>query len=298
MAQTLHITSGDIAGDSLKKSGIGGTFLIWHDVLYDGPRTSGWPDKDILSKRSLFLEQFTGGGLSRKEILSTLEDQYKALENLSANDHIVLWFDACLFDQSMLVHILTCLHELGNEHVELICIDSYPGIEPFNGLGQLEPEQLFSRYKTRIPVTEIQFKFSVGADRAFATNDPELLTELAEKTDAPLPWVPAAAKRWLQEVPDPKTGFGRLETLIIDALRAGCDTPWQIFNHVAKADTPPQYWGDTTLWVTINALADRDPTQLKIEGPSRRIPQWKSEYNLKNFKITAATHRNRNNIDN
>ena len=48
MGKTLHITSGDCAGDSLAKSGISGEVFIWHDILYDGPRNPGWPDDDIL----------------------------------------------------------------------------------------------------------------------------------------------------------------------------------------------------------------------------------------------------------
>ena len=122
-------------------------------------------------------------------------------------------------------------------------------------------------------------------DRAFAVQDLVSLAELSLRTDAPLPWIPAAVKRWLQEQPDPQTGLGRLEWLALEAVRSGCETPAEIFSTVAAADTPPQYWGDITLWAKINALADREPPLVRIEGPEERLPQWEGTVDLKDFRI-------------
>ena len=70
-------------------------------------------------------------------------------------------------------------------------------------------------------------------------------------------------ERWLEEQPD-KNGFGKLERLTIEAVKSGCSKPEEIFKQVSAADNPPQYWGDTTLWVKINELAERTPPILKI----------------------------------
>ncbi len=282
---TLHITSGDIAGGSLAKSVVPGEVFVWHDILYDGPRNPGWPDDAALQARASFLEQATAGGLDREHVLNTLKDQYQKLADAAGYDRIVLWFDACLFDQAMLVHILTCLLHKGIRYVELLCVDAFPGIEPFNGVGQLQPSQLASLFDQRRRVTETQFRFAVAVDDAFATQNPILLAELARRTGAPLPWVPAAVARWLQEQPDAKTGLGRLEQLALAAIRGGCETPGEIFAAVARADTVPQFWGDITLWAKINALADRVPPLVRIEGPAERLPQWEGKRELKHFKI-------------
>lgn len=287
MVSTLHIISGDCAGGSLAKSGIPGEVFVWHDILYDGPRKPGWPDNATLDARAEFLEQVTAGGLDRKYVLSTIKDQYKKLADSTDYEQIVLWFDACLFDQAMLVHILTCLLHLGVRKAELICVDEFPGIVPFNGLGQLQPHQFASLYEQRRPVTDAQFRFAKIVDKAFATQNPRLLAELSSKLDTPLPWIPAAVKRWLQEQPDPETGLGRLENLVLEAVRGGCKTPGEIFANVAEADTPPQFWGDITLWAKINALADRKPPLVLIEGPVDRLPQWESAIDLKHFRIKS-----------
>lgn len=287
MRTVLHITSGDIAGSSLEKAGLPGEVFVWHDILYDGPRQPGWPSDSILNERALFLEGFTAGGLDRANILKTLHKQYKKLAEAESHESIILWFDACLFDQSMLSHILTCLSLRGILRVELLCVESFPGIDPFHGLGQLQPEQLASIYHNRQLVTGEQFSFAAIVDRAFAIQDSALLFELSEMVEPPLPWVPAAATRWLQEKPDAITGFGKLESLALAAIRGGCETPDEIFKSVAAADTPPQFWGDTTLWAKINGLADRLPPLVHIDGPADRLPQWESQFPLKAFKIKA-----------
>jgi hypothetical protein len=291
MGKALHITSGDIAGGSLVKSGLPGEVFVWHDILYDGPRCPGWPDEKTLNARAVFLEETTAGGLDRRRVLETLYNQYRKLAEAAVDDHIVLWFDACLFDQSMLAHILTCLLHRGAREVELLCVDAFPGIEPFHGLGQMQPDQLASLYGNRQFVTEAQFRFAVRVDEAFATQDYGVLTELSKATDTPMPWIPAAVARWLQERPDPVTGLGRLEEFALAAIRAGCETPSKIFTFVAAADTPPQFWGDITLWAKINSLAECEPPLVRIEGPMERLPQWESEVSINDFTITALPNQ-------
>lgn len=283
MTAILHITSGDIAGDLIAKSGIPGEVFVWHDILYDGPRQPGWPDEETLAARAAYLEAATGGGLSRAVIQQTLHAQYARLKTLSSMC-VVLWFDACLFDQSMLCHVLTCLRIAGVDAVQLICVDAFPGIEPYHGLGQLSPEQMASVYPRRRPVTPDQFAFAERVDRAFALQDLQAFAELGGQADAPLPWVPAAARRWLAEQPDER-GLGRLERLALEAIRAGKDEPWAIFAAAAAQDTPPQFWTDITLWARINALADRDPPLAVIEGPEVRLPQWGGRVDLERFRI-------------
>jgi hypothetical protein len=291
MEKTLHITSGDSAGGSLVKAGLPGEVFVWHDIMYDGPRNPGWPDEGALNARAAYLQEATAGGLDRVRVLETLRRQYRRLAEASTQEHIVLWFDACLFDQSMLAHILTCLRLKDATNVELLCVDAFPGIEPFHGLGQLQPQQLASLYDRRLDVTDEQLRFAQVVDKAFATQDTAMFAELSNIPEAPLPWVPAAVARWMQEQPEPRSGLGRLEYLALTAIREGKETPGSIFEYVASADTPPQFWGDTTLWAKINGLAGRTPPLVHIKGPADRLPQWESELLLGQFRITALPNQ-------
>jgi hypothetical protein len=288
MENALHVTSGDIAGDRLARSGIAGEVLVWHDVLYDGPRQPGWPAAATLRARARFLADLTGGGLKPTSILQTLEKQYARLAAAANHTHLVLWFDACLFDQSMLAHLLACLDLRGIHQAELLVIDAFPGIVPYHGIGQLSPTQLASVYDRRKQLTDSQFEFARLVDKAFADQDMAMFAALAHTASAPLPWVPAAVRRWLEEQPDPATGLRRLEGLALDAVRRGRTTPPAIHAEVAAAERPPRYWGDITLWAAINALAARHPPLVRIAGPLPRLPQWEGIADLTQFRITPS----------
>lgn len=288
MQRILHMTGGDIAGESLRNSGISGEVFVWRDILYDGPRNPGWPEEETLHARAEFLEEATGGGLGREQILGTLRTQYGTLENADHYDAIVLWFDACLFDQSMLSHILACMSIKSFETAELICVDAFPGIVPFDGLGQLLPNQLASVYDRRQSVTGDQFRFAKRVDRAFALQDKAEFVALSNLCRAPLPWVPAAAARRLLEEPDEATGLGRLEQLALEAIRSGSKTPSAIFRFVAAHDTHPQFWGDSTLWAKINKLATRRPPLVLLDGPKPLLPQWNARETIESFSIYPA----------
>ncbi len=284
----LHITSGDIAGENLRNSGIPGEVFVWHDILYDGPRNPGWPEEEGLRIRAEFLEEETKGGLDRELIIETLKTQYGTLENAGGHDMIVLWFDACLFDQSMLSHILACMSIQSIEKVELICVDAFPGIVPYDGLGQLLPSQLASVYESRRIVTKDQFRFAQRVDKAFALQDKVEFAALSNLRRAPLPWVPAAVARWLREQPDESTGLGLLEELALRGIRSGLKTPSAILGFVAAHDVHPLFWGDTTLWARINKLATRRPPLVFIDGPKPLLPQWITGETIESYSIYPA----------
>lgn len=288
----LHITDGDAAGALLADSGIDGDVLVWRDVLYDGPRNPGWPSRETLDARAAFLSESTAGGLSPDSVRCSLDEQYARLESAGRARDIVLWFDGCLFDQSMLAHVLTCLAHLGIARASLLCVDAFPGIAPYHGLGQLTPAQLASVYGQRRPLTPADFAYAERVDRAFATQDAGLFAALAgdDANTMPLPWVPAAVRRWIAEQPDPETGLGLLETLVLDAISGGADSPSAVFRAVAAADTPPLYWGDNTLWAKINGLARREPSLVRIDGPTPELPQWEGGRPLAEYRLSVGRH--------
>src|SRR5207249_974954 len=101
---TLHLTNGESAAPVLPAAGRDGAVGAWTDDLIDRPVRSG---------------------------------QRPPLE-LKALDY-VLWFEADLYDQLLLVQLLDRLAGLrvSPERVTLISIGEYRGMAHFGGLGEL-----------------------------------------------------------------------------------------------------------------------------------------------------------------
>lgn len=288
MEKWLHITSGDFAGDLIKSSGLSGEVLVIHDILYEEVRTPGLPNDADMQKRADFLEKHTDGRIPHEQLLSMLHSQYAKILSSKDFEQTILWFDACLFDQAMLAHILACFKVNTPPSLSLICIDAFPGIEPFDGLGQLNSDQIHSLIDFKTPVSPQQLEYAVEVDRAFAQQDLQALLALSHRPSAPLPFMPSAIQRWLEEQVTPEQPFGKLEQLILQAIDQGYHHPMDIFHEIRRNESRPIYWGDSMLWEKINRLQERHPSVIKIEGPSPRLPQWGPKEALGNYLVNRV----------
>jgi hypothetical protein len=286
----INITSGDMSGELIAESGVPGEVFVWHDVLYDGPRSygsHGVPTNKIMHDRAAYLSELTGGGLKEESIFNGLSRDYAKLSELDSYDEIVFWFDSCLFDLSMLAHLLACIPDNILHKCKLICVSEFEDIKPFNGLGQLDADQMKSLYPLRKQLNQDQIYFSRLVDMAFANQDVDLFEKIINYKNPPLKYFDRAVQRWLEEKPTGDLSVGKLERLILDALDNGCGQPGEIFGYVAQHDSTPQYWGDITLWQKINGLSDRGLVEIK--GPAAKLPQWfESEYKLSDFDIVSS----------
>jgi hypothetical protein len=288
MEKWLHITGGDISGELIRASGLPGEVLVIHEILYEGVRTPGWPNESTLLTRARFLEKHTDGGIPFDQLLAMLHAQYAKIQSAKDFDQTILWFDACLFDQAMLAHILACFKENTPPSLSLICIDAFPSIEPFDGLGQLNAEQIRSLIDLKSSVTTKQLEYAEKVDHAFALQDPQALLVLSRNPDPPLPFMPSAIQRWLEEQSTPEQPFGKLEQLILQAIEHGYHRPMDIFHEIRRHECHPIYWGDSMLWEKINQLQERHPTVVKIQGPSPRLPQWGPKEALDSYLVTRV----------
>ena len=241
----LHITNGDCAARQLAASGLAGEILAWSDILFAGPeRDPGWPAGDGLAVHAAFIAD--AFGLKPPDVLAKLQDQYAKLGGIFAHDAVTLWFDACLMDQTTLVHLLTCLDDKAYRRVDLICLGSFPGIDDFHGLGQLRPVDFASLYPCRRVVSAPDFALAQEAEHAFATRDERRIRRLASAQSSALPFLAAACGHWLEELPD-AAGLGKLDRLIVEAMRDGAADFPAVHRQVAARDSRPRFWGDSWL---------------------------------------------------
>jgi hypothetical protein len=301
---TLHITNGSCAGDKLQTF-VDGQVVLAHDVLHEGPapRVDGdaWH-----AMRARFLADTYEPNVD--EIRADLVRVDRTIAGAAGHDDIVLWFEHDLFDQLQLIRTLdllvrlkadatyiedvaSCREDMAScredvasgfsRTVSLICIDRFPGVERFIGLGQLDAAQLASLYPSRHPVTAGQFALASAAWDAFRSPDPNELMRIARDA-SDLPFLGDALLRLIAEYPSLDNGLSRTETLALTGLRDGPLKAGALFV-ASQRHEPRPFMGDLPFYDILRGLAVARVPLLTIEGAAEQI-----DLRLHTVAITAA----------
>ncbi len=291
--EILHITNGDAAASLIRDSGLGGTLLPWRDVLYDGPVPAGHCLETLYDLRADFLaRQFDR---APEETRAGMTARDKTLRNAGTFAEIVLWFEHDLYDQLRIMQILDALatDETVHHKLFLICIDRFPGIEPFYGLGQLRPEQMTELWPDREPIETRRFDLAQTVWQAFTAPDPTALNALPETGTAALPFLGAAISRLMAEYPSLDTGLPATERLILDMVADGIADPASLFREHMKREPAP-FLGDWSFWWRLAALCEGvAPLLSETTGKPFRLPPRPEtdDFADKRFTLTEAGRR-------
>ncbi len=121
----LHILNGDCALALWEQCGFQGQSLVWRETYLEGPL----PDTDDLhvfrDARAEYLSHFAElSGIGKARLYRNLLKMDEAVLSLPEDASLVLWFDACMFDQTILMRILFLLNRNPNAiKVFLYCCD-------------------------------------------------------------------------------------------------------------------------------------------------------------------------------
>ena len=252
-APFLHIRCGDDILDSLGQGGVPGDAIRWLDVLSEGPLRRYPDERRRFKERAAYLAGRYGVPMA--ETYRDLLGQDWRIAQCVRYDETVLWFEADLFDQTILAYLLQRLAPFQAEaRISLICIGEFPGVERFIGLGQLTPAQLATLLPRRQPVTRRQFALAREAWEALTHPHPRELIRLSRMRSRALPFLPLALERYLAEYPSLRNGLSQTEQLALEALAAGARTGGEVFVAVQQRELRP-YLGDSMLYAILRDLA-------------------------------------------
>jgi hypothetical protein len=268
---TLHITNGDSAAGTMR------TFLrdpvmTMVDVLHEGPAPMTETLEEWREARARYLS--SDGDTSYEDVLRDLTDADRRLADAPAQfDEIVFWLEHDLFDQLLLIRALDLIDQpqepREGARVSLICIDRFPGIERFCGLGELNATQLATLTDTRAPVTPDQYAMATTAWAAFRAADPRELVDIASlatssgRAREALPFLGDALTRFLAEYPSVAHGLSRTEELALRALRDAPSTAGALFRAVQAREARP-FMGDWPFYAILRRIASARTPLLSI----------------------------------
>ncbi|MGB0683772.1 MAG: DUF1835 domain-containing protein [Magnetovibrionaceae bacterium] len=261
-----HVRCGSDIREGLQLAGIDGDFIEASDPVCAGPLPSGLTGAPLRALRAAYLAEAWDG--DETDYRSRLDEQDKALEGLETFDRIILWFEHDLYDQTILVRLLARLgrNPALKDRLALICIDRFPGLERFIGLGQLGPGQLQSLWGTEKPVTVEMIEQAAACWEAFRSPTPQGLMDLGS-VDA-LPFAARAFARHLLEYPWETDGLGLTQRLSLLALARGMTSPGEVFGLMMRELEPLPWLGDLMFFGLLRGLAEAaHPAISPVKGP-------------------------------
>lgn len=249
----LHVRCGDDILDKLGQAGLPGDKVRWADVLCEGPLHPHATDAERQRERAAYLSaRFM---VPMTETYREIKGADWRVDQCEHYDETVLWFEADLFDQAILVYLLQRLRRAADRtRISLVCIGEYPGVDRFIGLGQLTPAQLAILLPTRQRVTRRQFELAGEAWAALNAPHPRELMRLARSRTRALAFLPEAVSRYLAEYPSTTNGLSRTAQWILEEIEAGANTPFLVFPRVQLREPRP-FMGDSMLYAVIRELA-------------------------------------------
>lgn len=280
----LHLTNGDSTAEMLAQTDISGPALPWRDILHDGPVPATATIEDLARIRSEFLASLGFGAF--EEIHEDFGKRDTQLQDLSAVDELVLWFEHDLYDQLQILQVLDRLVNLPEalrpKAWSMICIGSFPGISKFTGLGQLRPSDLVTLFSQRSPLSSHQLALGQSAWRAFCKSDPRLLQSMLKQDLAALPFLKPALERHFQQYPSLVDGLSQTEWLTLQGLQAGLVQAGALFRRHNHQEPRP-FLGDWSYWQVLIKLSKGPCPAISLSTPSVHPPNWASKVDLTPF---------------
>lgn len=247
---TIHLRCGSDIRQSLRDGGFVGGFVEYADPVCQGPVPDG---ADLLGVRASFLAEEYGIDADRAR--RRLEAEEAALDTAaSSGDRVVLWFEHDTYDQLLLARVLARFAN-ARPTLELICIDRFPGVVPFRGLGQLTATDLRALWSRRRPVAPGQVSLGSRVWQALRAPTPMPLHVLACGGTPALPLMAQALVRHLAELPWRRDGLGMTERLLLLALEQGPASVEELFRRYEAAEPMP-YLGDLMVLPIVRRLLE------------------------------------------
>ncbi|MEA2203280.1 MAG: hypothetical protein QOE77_56 [Blastocatellia bacterium] len=259
----LHIHNGDSAAGIAKRSNLPGEHLAWREALICGPAPSGLPEIEWRQMRAHHLAE--AYDLSAEDCEKSLRDQDEALAKFVDHEEVVLWFEHDLFCQLHLLYLLNWFSQrtVGSTKLSLICINEFPGISDFHGLGELTSEQLASLFPQRHEVTAAEMEVAIKGWAAYSSADPGNIAHLIAGDIAALPFLRAALQKHLARFPWTLNGLGLIENVALALIAKGAAQFDSLFQKFSKGE-PTYGLGDAQLLFMLRQLASGPEPVLTI----------------------------------
>ena len=218
MAFMLHVVNGDAALALLKQSPVEGTFLVWKDMLMEGPVSADGGPIDLKARGAFLHAKY---GADPNKYRAAMRALFAALDKAArGKGEVVLWFEEDFFCQIhlayLLAHLPAGLRRKGR--VSIIC--------PDKPLGARLPAAFPKLFANRLPLPPALTNLAARVWKAYAADSTagwEAFLAWAKSGDGFAPW-PAlrqGLRAHLGRLPTAHGGPNALEAALLRPLASG-----------------------------------------------------------------------------
>ena len=244
----LHILNGDNALALLQKCGFDGNSLVWRETYIEGPLPDTADLHVFRTARAGFLIQFAElKDINFSRMYQHLKKMDDTLLELSENSAITLWFDSCMFDQTLLMRILYLLFLKKCRHdIYLYCCDNYC----------LKEEDFRTGDSQKVRLLPQDLEVAAKAWRLFVQKDAKGMIRCAEQENFErLSKMKNALFRCAEEVPD-SDGLNRTQRQILAMTAKKSLSFPEIFKTLPDFEEYP-FLGDTACLRLLDELVQK-----------------------------------------
>ena len=242
----LHILNGDYAMNLWKQCGFNGDGLVWREIYLEGPLPETDDLQSFRSARCEYLLTFDElSGMEPERLCRYLKKMDDSVLDLSGNSKIMLWFDSCMYDQTLLMRILYLLSRKtnGRQHVYLYCCEG----------NCLTLDHFREGAAKKVQLVPEDLNLAGKAWLLFQKKDASGMINLAASENFErLPKMQKALYRCAEDVPDPN-GLTRTQRQILQLISEGKESFPEIFKGFDRFEEYP-FLGDTACQRILNDL--------------------------------------------
>lgn len=246
----LHILNGDFALRLWKECKFSGEACVWQETYLEGPL----PETDNLhtfwQARAEYLSTFEElKGISSSKLYCHVKKLDETLLHIQKNSKVFLWFDACIFDQTLLMRILSLLNKRENNipEIYLYCCSGNILTKTDFIMGVSQSVQL---QKKDLETANKAWSF-------FQRKDANNLVKLAKEGDFErILSIKKSLFRCAEEIQLDNDGLNRTQRQILELVKQHKNSFVEIFTNLNNYEELP-FLGDTACQRILNNLVEK-----------------------------------------
>ena len=241
----LVITNGDSAAELLAAAGLTASIVAWRDVLHEGPLRADLSLEQLSDLRAGFLGEYFG--IDFADVRAEFGARDAIMRKHERYDRITIWLEHDLYDQLQLLQIFAFFAGEGRaEGLVLVQADDF--------LGNQTPETILQFNKRAVAIDLPILGIAHRIWNELCGSTPEAIVRRLKSIPDSFPFLGAALRRFLAELPSPGSGLSRTESTIVEHVAGYEVTPAHLFR-MAISTEEAAFMGDWSFYRVLDGLA-------------------------------------------